>query len=156
MDYCKRNHVTFSTEKTKLLAYFSKSSESQVYYDKIISPINIDNLKIEFPTEAEHVGVTRTIQPEGNLARILNHFTAHQRALAAVAPSGLGKRRRGNPAATIGNQQLLGNPALLSGIASLLLKKTEIDIMDQHRKKTIQHLQKNNQKARIYTPHTCW
>ena len=140
LDYCRRNHVRLSSEKTKLQAYFNNSTKNQAYYDKTISPLNIDNKKISFTDEAEHVGVTRSTL--GNLPHILNRFTSHKKAIAAVSPVGLGRRRKANPAATIRVQQLYGTPVLLSGISSLLLKQTELDILSQYMKKTIQYHQK--------------
>ena len=97
-DYFKNNYVSLSSEKTKLMAYSNSCTKYQVYYDKLVSPISIDKKKVEFTEEAEHVGIKRSTQPAGNLAHILNRFTSHQKAIAAVAPTGLGKRRRANPA----------------------------------------------------------
>ena len=78
----------------------------------------------------------------GNLPHILNRFTARRRALAAVLPVGLARGHRGNPAAGIRVHHLYATPVLLSGLASLVLKKTEIAMVDQHMKITMQSLQK--------------
>ena len=140
LDYCRRNLVSLSSEKTKLQAYSNISTQNQAYYDKTISPVNIDNKVIPFTDEAEHVGVTRSTH--GNLAHILNRFTSHKKAIAAVSPLGLGRRRRVNPAASIRVQQLYGTPVLLSGISLLFLKKFEIDTINQYMKRVVQHHQK--------------
>ena len=47
LDYCQRHHVHLSPGKTKLQAYFNSSILNQVYYDKIVSPINIDGKKVD-------------------------------------------------------------------------------------------------------------
>ena len=66
----------------------------------------------------------------------------HKKAIAAVSPLGLGRRRKLNPAASIRIQQLYGTPVLLSGISSLFLKKTELDTINQYMKKCLQYHQK--------------
>ena len=110
------------------------------YYAQVISPINIGGEKIEFEEEAEHVGILRSIH--GNLAHILNHFTAHRRSLAAVLPIGLARGHRGNPAASIRIHQIYSTPVLFSGLSSLVLNPSEIDMIDMFLKVSLQNLQK--------------
>ena len=138
--YCRKHHVTLRADKTKLQAFSNKSSFTQAYYAKVISPVMINEEPINFVDEAEHVGITRSTA--GNLPHILNRFTARRRALAAVLPVGLARGHRGNPAAGIRVHHLYATPVLLSGLASLVLKKTEIAMVDQHMKITMQSLQK--------------
>ena len=57
-------------------------------------------------------------------------------------PAGLAWGHRGNPAVALQVHQLYAEPVLLSGMCSLLLKKSEITLIDQHLKKTYQQLQK--------------
>ena len=137
LDYCKKHHVHLSPGKTKLMAYSNNATKFQAYYDKIVSPINIDGIKVNFFEEAEHVGVTRSTM--GNLPHIINRFASHKKAISAVAPMGLSRRRKVNPAASIKIQKIYGTPVLLSGIPSLVLKQSEISLVNQFMKRTIQH-----------------
>ena len=102
---------------------------------------------ILFTEEAEHVGVLRS--SEGNIKHIMDRLTTHRRAIAAVTPLGLQRRRRINPAASIRIQKIYGSPVLLCGIPSLILKESEVSIVHNYWKRTIQqHL-----KLPDSTPH---
>ena len=109
----------------------------QAYYDKIVFPVNIDGTKVNFVEEAKHVAVTRSTM--GNLPHLINRFASHKKAISAVAPMGLSRRRKVNPAASIRIQKIYGTPVLLSGIPSLVLKQSEISLVNQFMKLTIQH-----------------
>ena len=137
LDFCRRHHVHLSCEKTKLLCYSNSSTRNQAYYDQLVSPVCVDQEKVQFSNEAEHVGVTRS--PLGNTAHIFNRFTAHRKAISAISASGLSRHRRANPAALVRVQQVFGIPVLLSGISTLVLKKGEIDLINQKIKKIFQH-----------------
>ena len=78
----------------------------------------------------EQVGITRSTA--GNLPHILNRFTARRRALAAVLPVGLARGHRGNHAAAIRVHHLYATPVLLSGLSSLVLKKTEVAMIEDY------------------------
>ena len=145
--YCEKHHVKLNTGKTKLQAYSNTYTRDQVYYEKLVSPVNISGQKILFTEEAEHVGVLRST--EGNIKHIMDRLTAHRRAIAAVTPLGLQRRRRINPAASIRIQKIYGSPVLLCGIPSLILKESEVSIVHNYWKRTIQqHL-----KLPDSTPH---
>ena len=73
----------------------------------------------------------------GNLPHILGCVFAHKQALGDVLHSGLARAHRGNPAAGLKVAKLQALPLLLSGIGALILRKGEIDILDQHYKHTI-------------------
>jgi hypothetical protein len=79
------------------MAYSNNAKKFQAYYDKIVSPVNIDGIKVNFVEEAEHVGVTRSTM--GNLPHIINRFASHKKEISAVAPMGLSRRKKVNPAA---------------------------------------------------------
>ena len=138
--FCTKYNVKLCTEKTKLQAYSNKATHYQAYYQKIVSPVNIDGEAINFVDETEHVGVIRSV--EGNLPHIMNRFTAHTRALAAVLPVGLARAHRCNPASSLKVQELYGTPVLLSGVASLVFKKSEIETISLYMKKLAQSTQK--------------
>ena len=138
--YCARHHVTLRADKTKLQAFSTKSTDMKAYYAKVASPVMINGEPITFVDEADHVGIVRSTS--GNLPHILNRFIAHRRALAAVLPVGLARGHRGNPAAAIRVHHMYATSVLLSGLNSLVLKKTEIAMLDQHMKISMQSLQK--------------
>ena len=84
-------------EKTKLMAFYPASQSINVYYQKLISNIHINNTKIQFTDEAEHVGIIQNVS--GNLPHLLSRFSAHSRAVRAVLPAGLARGHSSNPAA---------------------------------------------------------
>ena len=55
---------------------------------------------------------------------------------------GLAKGHRANPAATLKAHQIYCLPVLLSGTAALILKSTEVQLIEQHLKDTLSNLQK--------------
>ena len=89
---------------------------------------------------AEHVGIVCSV--DGNLPHILNRISSHRKALHAVLPAGLARAHRGNPIAALRVEKLYGVPVLMSGTASLVLKHTEVSILNQHYKNTLQNLLK--------------
>ena len=60
----------------------------------------------------------------------------------AVLPAGLARIHNANPASSIHVQNIFTLPDLLSGIAELNLKWTEIDVLDNYFKKMLQSLMK--------------
>ena len=140
LSYCKKYHVTLSAEKTKLQVFSNKATWQQAYYDSVISPMNIDGESLAFVNETEHVGLIRSV--DGNLPHILSRFSSHRGALFKVLPAGLAWGHRGNPAVALHVQKLYAEPVLLSGLGSLVLKKSEISMISQYLKITVQSLQK--------------
>ena len=112
LSYCKKNFVQLCPGKTKLQAYSNNATDDVTFYAKAVSPIQIDGEHIKFENKVKHVGVTRSTS--GNLSHILDRFTAHRRALAAVLPVGLAKGHRASPAAALRIHQLYATPVLLS------------------------------------------
>ena len=145
VDYCKKYHVTLAPEKTKLIAFSKKSHKQFVKYQKLISPITIDNTPIKFSNTAEHVGVIR--HTDGNLPHILGRITAHTKALYSVLPAVLARNHSANPAAALRVESLYALPVLLSGVAALTLTMAEINILHSHHKKTLLNLQKLPRKT---------
>ena len=140
LQYCERHHVTLRADKTKLQVFSNSKTEMEAYYARVVSPIAIDNNPIKFVNEAEHVGILRSTF--GNLPHILQRFTSHKKVLGAVLPVGLARGHRGNPAASLFIHNLYATPVLFSGLSSLVLKSTEITLIDQYLKETSQKLQK--------------
>ena len=135
MNFCSKYQVELCPEKTKLQVFSTKGMSFKVEYLKNNSNIKINGCDIKYVETAEHVGITRSTA--GNLAHILGRVTAHKQALGAVLHSGLARAHRGNPAAGLKVAKLHALPVLLSGIGSLVLKKSEIDILDLHHKHII-------------------
>ena len=90
--------------------------------------------------ETEHVGVKRSVA--GNLAHIMGRFTPHTKALASLLPLGLALRNRANTAAALHLYRLYATPVLMSGMGTLILTKSEVKMIDQYVKTTLQKLQK--------------
>ena len=86
----------------------------------------------------------------GNMPNIANRITDHKKPVTSV---GLAKNHRGNPTATLRVQQLYGTPVLFSGLASLVLSRPEINVIESHFKNTLQNIQKlhsNTPRSVVY------
>ena len=142
--YCQKHQVQLSVGKTKLLV-FSKHESTYVKYAKLITPLNINKIPIPFASTAEHVGVLRSVS--GNLPHIHQRLINHKRSLAQILSMGMAKRHRANPVAALRAEMIFSTPVLFSGIASLLLSKSEVDILAQHVKVTIENLLKLHPKT---------
>ena len=138
--FCKKYHVTLSPGKTKLQVMHTRDMKARVDYEVATNPLKIDDSKIEFVENAEHVGLLRA--SSGNLPTILEKFSAHNRALGAVLHTGMARGHRGNPAASLHADCVFGVPVLLSGLASLVLLKSEVAMITQHHKEVIWNLQR--------------
>ena len=106
---------------------------------KLISSVNIENNKINFIIEAEHVGILRFVKR--NLPGLLSWFSAQRKLLMADLSVGLARGHCGNPAVIIRIKKIDGTRILLIGLSSLVLSKTEINCCDQHYKKFLESLQ---------------
>ena len=104
----------------------------------IYNPIKVNNQEINFSKQAEHVGVVRS--PTGNLPHLLGRFSAHRKALGALLFSGIARNHRGNLAAALRIENVYAVPVLLSGVASLVLTTTEVNMIDQHYFCTLRNL----------------
>ena len=111
-----------------------------VNYTKAVSSIEIDSVPIKFVDNTEHVGVVRSVH--GNLPHIQNRVSSHIKALFSVLPSGLARNQYANPASSLRIQSIFANPVLFSGISALILKKSELEILQSHLKNILQNLQK--------------
>ena len=145
MSYCTTYQVDLSHEKTKLQVFAPASLKNSVEYWTRTSPIIIDENFINFVNTAEHVGIMRSVS--GNQPHILKRITSHKKALNAVLSSGLARRHRANPAASLRTEKLHGLPVLLSGVGALTLLKSEIDTLSHHYKQTLEGLLKIHQKT---------
>ena len=144
LNYCAKYQVELSTSKTKLLT-FTPTDSHYIKYARLLSPIQISNNKIPSVISAEHVGVLRSVT--GNLPHIQQRLSSHRKALSAILYSGMARRHRANPLASLRANTIFGIPVLFSGLASLILNKHETDIISQHLKETVQNLLKLHQKT---------
>ena len=146
-NYCKKYGVTLSYDKTKLMMIY-KGEESRL---EVHNPIRIEGHEIEFCSKANHVGVVRS--SAGNMPHILNRICSHRKALRMTLSSGSAQKSRANPLVGLRLQCVYGTPVLLSGVASLVLSRSEICKLDQHLKVTHQNVQKlhpNTPRAVVY------
>jgi hypothetical protein len=144
LNYCEKYQVELSAVKTKLLT-FSAMDSDYVKYSKLISPIHIGTTQIPSVDFAEHVGVLRAVS--GNLPHIQQRLVSHRKALGAILSSGMARRHRANPLASLRADKIFGTPRLFSGLATLILNRAELDIINQHVKETVQNLLKLHQKT---------
>ena len=131
--------------KTKLIAMCNPKHDLLVKYAKLTNRIVIDGTPVEFVSEAEHVGVIRSIH--GNMRNILNRIASHKKALASVGCVGMSRSQRVNPAASLRIHSLYAVPVLFSGLASLVLKASEMKTITHHYKTTVQQLQRLHEKT---------
>ena len=139
LDYCAKYQVELSSSKTKLLV-FSPEETNYVKYVKLLSPIHIGNTVIPFVDSAEHVGILRSVS--GNLPHLHQRIVNHKKALASILHIGMTRRHRANPLASLRAERIFGAPVLFSGLAALILNRSEVDIVAQHVKETVQNLLK--------------
>ena len=143
--YCARYRVKLVPSKTKLLPIFNKNHQFLVDYAELVNPVTIHDVPVEFVGDAEHVGVLRSTA--GNMPNIVKRIVAHKKALASVCSAGLARGHRGNPAASLRAQQMYASPVLFSGLASLVLSKNEVNVLESYYKTTIQNIQRLHQNT---------
>ena len=136
IEYCTKFNVVLSSTKTKLLRVTPPRQKDFVPYN----PIKIDGVNIEFVSQAEHVGVIRSV--DGNMPNILNRISCFKKALGAISSCGLARGLRSNPAASLRILSIFGTPVLMSGLASLYLSSKETATVDQQFKRTLQNIMK--------------
>ena len=142
--YCKKQQVQLSAAKTKLLV-FSRHETDYVKYVKLLSPLQIGDVPIEFVNTAEHVGVLRSVS--GNLPHIHQRIVNHRGSLAKIRSMGMSRRHRANPIAALRAENIFATPILFSGMASLLITKAESDVLALHVKETTESLLKLHSKT---------
>ena len=139
-EFCQKYHVELVPDKTKLLVYAPPNHQMDIYLQKLCNPLKIAGHEVDFSPSAEHVGILRS--PEGNMPNILSRLSSHTRAIMSVLPTGMAFSHRGNPAAGLRLEKLYGTPVLLSGLPSLVLTDTELSVVHNHHKTTLQRVQR--------------
>ena len=102
----------------------------------------MNGMDIKFSKEAEHVGILRSTGSAGNMPNVLARQAAHTRALYGVLPAGLATGHYGNPAASLRVEKMYATPVFQSGLAALVLSKTEQASLDHHFKLSLERLQR--------------
>ena len=149
--YCANYRVKLVPSKTKLLPVSTPRHQYLVNYAELVNPVTIGGVPVGFVPEAEHVGVVRSTA--GNLPNILQCISSYKKALASVSSAGLARGHRGNPAASLRVHTLYAAPKLFSGLASLVLSKFEVKLIETQFKATLQNLQRlhqNTPRAVVY------
>jgi hypothetical protein len=144
LNYCKKHQVQLSPGKTKLLV-FSRHDTDYVKYVKLLSPLHMGDVPIEFVDTAEHVGVLRAVS--GNLPHVHQRIVSHRGSLAKILSMGMSRRHRANPIAALRAENIFATPILFSGMASLFITKAESDILALHVKETTENLLKLHSKT---------
>ena len=87
--YCAKYRVKLVPSKTKLLAFATPAKDQlfQVQLAKLLNPVRVDNIPVEFTTEAEHVGIIRSTS--GNLPNLLNRIISHRKSIGALLSAGM-------------------------------------------------------------------
>ena len=143
-NYCSKYQVELSATKTKLLVYSAKETD-YVKYCRLVSPIQLGSTNLEFVNVAEHVGVMRS--PSGNLPHIQQRIASHKRSLWSILQSGMSRRHRANPLSSLQAERTFCSPVLFSGVAALILSRTEKDSLISYVKTTTQNLLKLHPKT---------
>ena len=144
LEYCKKHQVQLSAVKTKLMIFSNKETD-YTRYTRMISPLSIGNTPVQFATTAEHVGVLRSVS--GNLPHLQQRIVSHRRSLAQILCMGMSKKHRASPIAALRAENIFTTPILYSGVASLLITKSETDILSLHVKETTEKLLKLHPKT---------
>ena len=142
--YCQKHKVQLSAGKTKFLLFCNKETD-YTKYTKLVSPLHIGDTPIKFADTAEHVGILRSVS--GNLPHIHQRIVNHKRSLGQVLSMGMSRRHRASPIASLRAETVFATPVLFSGTASLLISKSESDIIAQHVKETTEKLLKLHSKT---------
>ena len=74
-------------------------------------------------------------------------MVSHKRSLAQILRMGMAKRHRANQLASLRAETIFSKPVLYSGMASLLLSKSEADILAKHVNLTTENLLKLHPKT---------
>ena len=138
LNYCAKYKVSLCPTKTKLLKLTGKTKPNLDM--ELFNPIIINGKQIEFDDIAEHVGVLRSV--DGNIPHIMNRISCHKKSLAATLLVGIARKHRANPTVGLRIEQLYAGPVLMSGLASLVLLESEVTLLDNHYKETVQNIQK--------------
>ena len=133
---CKKNDVDLVPDKTKLVAF---TGNPDLPDNHEISIISLNGLPLPFSSEAEHLGVLRTSNAS-NVPNIMKRIAAHRRKLFSLLPGGLARGHYASPAASLKIEKIYALPVLLSGLASLVLRKSDLNVLHNYYKNVLRRL----------------
>ena len=133
---CKKNDVDLVPEKTKLVAF---TRIPDLHTIEEASPICLNGLPLPFSIEAEHLGVLRTSNVS-NVPNIMMRIAAHRRKLFSLLPGGLARGHYASPAASLKIEKIYALPVLLSGLASLVVSKSDLNTLHNYYKNVLRRL----------------
>ena len=144
-NYCSKYRVSLVPSKTKLLGFCPPKMRHLLDIAQLSNMIKINDQKVDFGEETEHVGITRNIS--GNLPHIMNRIAAYKTTMASVLPAGLAKSHHGNPAAALRVHQLYAIPRFFLGLAALVLTESEVKLVDQQHHRMLERIQKLHERT---------
>ena len=127
-------------EKTKLLAYTPKNNLSVAYWQQA-APICMAGTPLPLSSKADHVGVCRS-SSGSNIPSISSRIAGHTKSLYSIISCGMARHHRGNPAASLRVEACYSAPKLFSGLATLILSPSEVNILSLHCRQTLQRVQR--------------
>ena len=134
LKFCKDSFMQLVPEKTHLLVVSPKN--------QMVNPsvsVSLDGGSIGITSSVEHLGLLRTDSLD-NLITIKENISRHQRSLFPVLSAGASKGLFSNPAASLRVENLYASPVLFNSLATLVLKKSELDLISRHHKQTLQRI----------------
>ena len=137
---CKKNDDDLVPDKTKLVA-FTVDSDLDTHIRTEASPITLNGSNLPFSMEAEHLGVLRTSNAS-NSPNIMKRIAAHRRKLFSLLPGGLARGQYVSPAASLKIEKIYALPVLLSGLASLVISKYELNSLHKYYKNVLRRILK--------------
>ena len=140
--YCAKYDVELVPEKMQLIAFHYSHHESEVNLVKQTFELEYAGHDISFTDQALHLGVSRSEKQPENMTSILDRLAAHRRQLFSLLPAGMALRHSGNPAANLRAHTLFCMPVLLSGLASLFLRQSEISTINKYHRGVLIKLMK--------------
>ena len=127
-------------EKIQLVV-FHNHNEKVAELSKSTASISLNGKTIPFSNAALHLGVQRS-DVISNECGILERITAHRKQLFSLLPAGIALHHGGKPMASLRLDNIYCLPVLLSGLASLLLTKAEVDKVSRYYKVNLARLMK--------------
>ena len=127
-------------EKTQLIV-FPHHNDLAVRASKSSINLSLNGITLVPSEEVSHLGVQRSEVPT-NVCSILDRISAHRKQLHSLLPDGVALPHGGNPASNLKVDSIYCLPVLLSGLASLLLSKSEVNKLNQCYKTNLTRLMK--------------
>ena len=139
--YCKKYDVELVADKTHLVAFTSGHVDEETELAMHSLPIMLNEKRLSFSDEATHLGVLRSASTS-NMPHLMSRLSAHRKVLFSLLPAGLARRHNANPYAGLKIESMYALPVLMSGISTLVLKKSEYNVVMRHHKDSLKRIMK--------------